>query len=115
LSIHDLSKNLVEGDKMKPEESYAGNAGRNAEYVLPGLPTPQEVAYLGDCLARKYGPKESPVNERGLTAMGEMLISHKVQPEPENHKSPRAALTELGAVLLEGVPLPRMDFALKVA
>ena len=100
---------------MKPEESYAGDTKRNVEYVLPGMATHQEVIYLGDCLAIKYGPKESPVNEMGLTAMGEMLIAQPLQPEPAKKKSPKTVLTELGTALLEGVPLPRLNFALKVA
>lgn len=60
---------------MEIPSSYKGRP----EYVLPGLPTPQEVIYLGDCLAEKYGPKDSPRNESGLTDIGEMLLR---QPEP---------------------------------
>ncbi len=60
---------------METQSSYKGRP----EYVLPGMPTPQDVIYLGGCLADKYGPKNSPRNESGMTDIGEMLL---MQPGP---------------------------------
>ena len=88
---------------MDIQSSYKGRP----EYVLPGAPTGEEVMYLGDRLAQKYGSKESPRNENGLTAFGEMIME---QPEPKKPE-PETKLSPIGEMLLAGVELPRLKVA----